>query len=165
MLPQMDPTWFASQSFWLLITFCAMLVVVRLFIMPAMRATVDLRQARLDENIKAAEKLKAEAEALITAYDARIEQTRREAQAVIDRAQAEAAELIAVSEKAFTDRLNARIADGERKIERIKAESSESVRSIAAEITGLMAGKLGPFVLSAQDVSNGIDRVTKEEKP
>lgn len=151
MLPQMDPTWFASQSVWLVVTFCAMFVVVCLFVMPAMRATVDLRQARLDEDVRAAEKMKTEAEALIRAYDERIERTRREAQDIIDRAQAETQEMIAVSEKEFAGRLNARVADGERRIEQIRAETAENVKRIAADITDAMAEKLVSLPLPARD--------------
>lgn len=163
MLPQMDPTWFASQSVWLLITFCAMLIVIRLFVMPMMRATVDLRQARLDEDIKAAEKLKAEAEELIRAYDARIGQTRQEAQDILERARTEAQELLAASEKEFADRLNARIEEGENRIVQIRAEMTENAKKIAAGIAGAMADKLVPHSLSAQDVLNGIDKAAKDE--
>lgn len=52
MLPQLDPTWYASQSFWMLITFCTMFLVIWRFVMPAMRATVDARRSRIENDIK-----------------------------------------------------------------------------------------------------------------
>lgn len=58
MLPQLDPTWYASQSFWMLITFCTMFLVIWRFVMPAMRATVDARRSRIENDIKKTDELK-----------------------------------------------------------------------------------------------------------
>lgn len=164
MLPQMDPTWFASQSFWLLITFCAMLVIVRVCVMPLMRATVDLRQARLDEDIEATEKLKAKAETIIKEYDARIAEARKETQDILARAQQESQALLTVSEQAFNDRLNARIADSEKQLDRIRAEALDNVKRIAADITGAMAEKIAGVTLLPDEISASVAEAAKKEK-
>ena len=57
MLPQLDPTWYASQGVWMLITFCAMFLVVWRFVIPAMRATVDVRRSRIENDIQETAKL------------------------------------------------------------------------------------------------------------
>ena len=83
MLPQLDPTWYASQSFWMLITFCLMFLVVWRFVMPAMRATVDLRRSRIEEDIKKTEELKTEAARLLKELDEAQASVKQQTQAML----------------------------------------------------------------------------------
>ena len=87
MLPQLDPTWYASQSVWMLITFCAMFLVVWRFVIPAMRATVDVRRSRIENDIRETEKLKTEAADLLKQLEQAQASVKAETQAVIARAE------------------------------------------------------------------------------
>lgn len=164
MLPQLDPTWYASQSFWLLITFCAMFVVVWRFVMPLMRATVDARQTRLETDLKTAEDLKNQAEALLKQYEAAMADVKKQSQEILTKAQEEITASLAQTEKDFDARLSQRLSAGERQLEVAKAEALQNVRQIATDLTGEITQKITATVPTAAELSDAVDSVLKENK-
>lgn len=162
MLPQLDPTWYASQSFWLLITFCAMFVVVWRFVMPLMRATVDARQTRLETDLKTAEDVKNQAEALLKQYEAAMADVKKQSQEILTKAQEEITASLAQTEKDFDARLSQRLSAGERQLEAAKAEALQNVRQIAADLTGEITQKITATVPTAAELSDAVDSVLKE---
>ncbi len=162
MLPQLDPTWYASQSFWLLITFCAMFVVVWRFVMPLMRATVDARQTRLETDLKTAEDLKNQAEALLKQYEAAMADVKKQSQEILAKAQEEITASLAQTEKDFDVRLAQRLAASEQQLEAAKAEALQNVRQIATDLTGEITQKITATVPTAAELSDAVDSVLKE---
>lgn len=162
MLPQLDPTWYASQSFWLLITFCAMFVVVWRFVMPLMRATVDARQTRLETDLKTAEDLKNQAEALLKQYEAAMADVKKQSQEILAKAQEEITASLAQTEKDFDARLSQRLSAGEQQLEAAKAEALQNVRQIATDLTGEITQKITATVPTAAELSDAVDSVLKE---
>lgn len=162
MLPQLDPTWYASQSFWLLITFCATFIVVWRFVMPLMRATVDARQTRLETDLKAAEDLKNQAEALLKQYESAMADVKKQSQEILAKAQDEITASLAQTEKDFDARLAQHLAAGEQQLEAAKAEALQSVRQIATDLTGEITQKITATVPTAAELSDVIDSVLKE---
>ena len=62
---------YASQLFWLLIFFGAILVVIGYGMLPKIQSTVDARDAKIAADLKAAEGARADADAARTAAAAR----------------------------------------------------------------------------------------------
>jgi len=162
MLPQLDPTWYASQSFWLLITFCAMFVVVWRFVMPLMRATVDARQTRLKTDLKTAEDLKNQAEAILKQYEAAMADVKKQSHEILAKAQDEINASLAQTEKDFDARLAQRLAASEQQLEAAKAEALQNVRQIAADLTGEITQKITATVPTAAELTDAVDSVLKE---
>ena len=69
-LPQLDPTWFASQIFWLLIVFGALYFIFSRSILPALSTTLENRHEHIQSDLDTAERLKEEAETVQSNYEA-----------------------------------------------------------------------------------------------
>ena len=78
-MPQLDPASFSSQLFWLAVCFGTMLLVLSVFVLPRITRTLTARQGQIDGDLEAAEKLRADAEAALAAYDAALQQARNNA--------------------------------------------------------------------------------------
>ena len=61
-LPQLDPTYFTSQAFWLIVIFIFMYVVFALKSIPAISQTVENRSERIKSDLSSAEQVKKEPE-------------------------------------------------------------------------------------------------------
>ena len=120
MLPQLDPTWYASQSFWMLFTFCMMFLVMWRFVMPSMRATVDARRSRIENDLQRTEELKNEASRLLKELEETQKSVKLKSQTLFAQAQADAQELTQQMEEDFNARLSAHIAEKERGLKRRK---------------------------------------------
>ena len=78
-MPQLDPASFSSQLVWLTVCFGTMLLVLSVFVLPRITRTLTARQGQIDGDLEAAEKLRADAEAALAAYDAALQQARNNA--------------------------------------------------------------------------------------
>ena len=163
MLPQLDPTWYASQSVWMLITFCAMFLVVWRFVIPAMRATVDVRRSRIENDIRETEKLKTEAADLLKQLEQAQASVKAETQAVIARAQSEAQALMKQTESEFTDRLAAYTAQKERELTESKKAALREIAAVAGALSAEMTQKLARIAVSVEETDKAVAAAMKEK--
>ncbi len=152
MLPQLDPTWYASQSFWMLVTFCAMFLAVWRLVMPAMRATVDVRRSKIEEDIKQTEILKTEAARLLKELDAARASVRENTARLMAQAQEQAQAQTAQSEAEFTARLNEHIAQKEQALKQARESALREVASISGELTDAIVRKIGGITVPADEI-------------
>ena len=152
MLPQLDPTWYASQSFWTLITFCMMFLVVWRFVMPAMKATVDVRRSRIEEDIKQTEELKTEAARLLKELEAAQASVKEQTQAALARAQEEAQALTQEMEKEFSARLTRHIAEKEQVLKAAKEKVLQDISTISGDLTKQITRKVAGITVSAEEI-------------
>ena len=61
-MPQLDPSSYASQIFWLVVTFVILYLLMWKVALPRVSALLRERQERIDDDLEKASRLKAEAE-------------------------------------------------------------------------------------------------------
>ena len=95
-MPQLDVTTFVPQLFWLAITFGLLLLLMAKIGLPRVSGVIEARRKRIDDDLARATQLKAEAEAVLGAYQQTLASARAQAQAAVkdttDRLAAEAAD-------------------------------------------------------------------------
>lgn len=133
---------YASQIFWLLLTFGLVFLVIGLGMVPKIQGTVDLRDKQIADDLAAAERARQQADAKEEAYRVKAEANRAEAQKITQGAKAKAA---AESEKALA-KADAEIAEtisaAEARIKAATAKAMADVESVAAEAAQQMVAKL-----------------------
>lgn len=78
-LPQLDPTTYPSQIFWLLVVFTFLFVFFSKKTIPEISRTVENRQDRIQNDLESAEKLRKEVEIIHTHYENSLAGARSEA--------------------------------------------------------------------------------------
>ena len=78
-MPQLNPEFWISQIFWLILIFGILYVVLSKFILPKISANLELRKSQILENIEAAEKQRKESEAKIKEYEEIVQTGKNEA--------------------------------------------------------------------------------------
>ena len=78
-LPQFDPTYFASQIFWLAFTFICMYVAFSRTILPALSGTIENRNERIQSDLDKARQMKDKAEAVHQEYENILNEARAKA--------------------------------------------------------------------------------------
>lgn len=87
----MDPTWFASQVFWVLVCFAVLYLVVQNFIAPRVGSVIEARERAINQAIAKAEELKRTADKAKGNFEAAGSEAKAKAAALIAQAQADAA--------------------------------------------------------------------------
>ena len=67
-MPQLDVSTFTPQLVWLAISFIALYLLMSRLALPRVDAIIEARRKRMDDDLARAAAIKAEAEAVIAAY-------------------------------------------------------------------------------------------------
>lgn len=135
-LPQLDPTTFGNQIFWLLVALVAIYLILSRVALPRISAVLAERQGTITNDLAAAEDLKAKAAAAEEAYKKALADARAEAQKIIADTKAEMkADLEKANAEADAE-IAEKTAEGEKKIAEIRDAALENVREVARDTTG-----------------------------
>ena len=161
-MPQLDLTTFSPQLFWLAISFILLYGLMARLILPRVAKVLSQREERIGGNLERAEKLKAEADAVLAAYRKAIADARAQAQAALTQASAEITATTAAREAEFAKKLADQTTVAEGRIKASKAQALAEVRNIAGDIAAAMTARLTGASVSAGDATATIDAVLKE---
>lgn len=78
-MPQLDPSTFGTQLFWLGICFVALYGVMALIVLPRISGTLQARASQLDDDLAEAEALREKAETALAAYEEALAEARSRA--------------------------------------------------------------------------------------
>jgi F-type H+-transporting ATPase subunit b len=163
-LPQLDPAGFMPQLIWLAISFVVLYLILSRVALPRIASVLDERERQMQSDIERAEKLKAEAEEALAAY----ERTMAEARAAAQGELRQAAQAVAADAAARESTLSAKLAQqseaAERAIVAAKQAAVADLRKMAGEIAGAVAGKLAGVQIAGADLAAAVDQVVRERR-
>ena len=141
-MPQLDPTWFASQLFWLAITFAVLYTVLARAVLPPLQNIVARREGTIEGDIATAESFKEQAEAARQDYERTLAEARDRAQQLVNDAvasqKAKADQAMRDLDKQVATKLEAASAT----ITTTKKELIAALTPATEELTSLIVEKL-----------------------
>jgi F-type H+-transporting ATPase subunit b len=140
--PPFDSSTFASQLFWLAITFAILYWVLAKLAIPRISGILSDRAGRIAGDIEKAQKAKADSEAAVAAYEKALAAARSNANTIAEAARNEAKEA-ADKERAATEaELAKKLAAAEQNIAGIKQRALSEVGGIASDTTAAIVKAL-----------------------
>jgi F-type H+-transporting ATPase subunit b len=140
--PPFDPATFASQIFWLVITFGLFYLFLKRVVMPRLAGIFDTRSSRIAQDLDQANKLKGEADAAVAAYEQELAEAKANANAIGQQARDTAKAGAETSRKKIEAELEAKLAEAETHIASIKASAMKDVGAIAESTAGAILEQL-----------------------
>jgi len=77
-MPQLDPTYWASQAFWLILIFTILYISIAKFYLPKIKNNLDDRENKIKEDLDAANKFKEISELKLKEYEKILENSKKE---------------------------------------------------------------------------------------
>lgn len=161
-MPQFDPNVFATQAFWLVITFTALFFGLRKWVLPRVSDVLEARQKRIDDDLGKAANLKQEAEEVLAAYDKARTEAEARAQTLIREAQEAAAAAAAKQHEALGSKLAAQVSEAEANILKARRDAEASIASLAGEVVAAATERLIGVKISTQDAEAAIKASVEE---
>ena len=144
-MPQLNAATYASQLFWLVVSFLLLLFVVSTLAAPRLKRIQGERAAKTGGDIAAAEAARARSQAHELALTERTARAHESARAELARATEAASARSSAALGELAHRLHARLAEAEASLgERRRAAEAEldgSARDLAAELVQRLAGE------------------------
>lgn len=142
-MPQLEPSFWGNQVFWLLVTLVVIYFVLSRIALPRIAAVLAERQGTITNDIAAAEALKAKAVEAEEAYNQALADARAEAQRIAAETKAEMqAELDAATAKADAE-ISEKLAESEKAIAEIRANAMASIEDVAKDTAAELIAALG----------------------
>jgi F-type H+-transporting ATPase subunit b len=159
--PPFQKETFASQLVSLLIAFVALYLIVSRIALPRVGKTIDDRQAAIEGDLAAAQKLKDESDNALKAYEADLAAARSRAQAIGSETREKLNAASEAERKALEDKLAVKLADAEKSIAATRTAAMRNVRGIASEAASAIVQRLTGAVPDGKTVETAVDASLK----
>ena len=162
-MPQLDPQWWAGQVLWLAITFLFMYAVSSLFLLPAIGGTLDARRIRIAADIAAGQRLRDEAMAAQTGYEASLQRARQEASALIGEAHAGLKAKAEAEAQAFRLTMERDIAALETRLAKAQQAAMGEMQAMIADIARAAAAKITGMDFDPAQARDAVEALNRRE--
>ena len=163
-MPQLNPEFWLSQIFWLIITFGFLFIVLSKLILPKISENLETRKSQILENISATEKQKEESENKIKEYEKIILGSNNEAKNYFSKAREQILKDIDKKRKALENEINEEIKKVEKEIVDLKNKSPEKINKIAVEISLDLVKQLIGEKVNNSSISAIVEDVSRKVK-
>ena len=163
-MPQLDPQYWFSQIFWLILTFGTLFVILSKFILPKISNNLEIRKSQILENIEMAEKQRLESENKIKEYEKIIHDSKNEAKNYFNKAREKVLKDIDNKREVLENNINEEIVKVEKEISELKNKSAETINKIAIEISSDIVKQLIGVQVNNSSISATVENISKKVK-
>lgn len=163
-LPQFNPTWFASQVFWLVIAFAIILFVFSKSLLPRISGTLQHRRDHIDGDMRLAETFAAEAEKIKSGYEDTLRRANEEASRIIREVEESAVARANKNQADFRVKYDSLVQQAEADIAVAKESAMLDMNRIAAEIAADAAQKIVGISTDVHQAANVVASLQKNVK-
>ena len=161
-MPQLNPEFWFSQIFWLIITFGIMFILLSKFILPKISENLELRKAEILENIESAEKQREESDNKLKEYEKLILESKIEAKNYFNKAREKILKDVDKKKENLEKEINDEISNVEKEILDLKKKSPEKIRKIAAETSSDLIKQLIGVEVNNSSISAIVEDVSRK---
>lgn len=159
--PPFNPDTFAPQLIWLALTFVALYYLLSKIALPRIGEVIEERSERIQRDLDLAERMKADTEAALAAYEQALADARGKA-GTIAKDMRERLSAEADRERGRVEgQLATKIAEAETRIATTKAKALASVTEIAEQTVGDVVSTVSGISVSAEEVKRALSAASK----
>ena len=163
-MPQLNPEFWVSQIFWLILTFGILYIVLSKFILPKISGNLELRKSQIQENIEAAEKQREESESKLKEYEDIILKSKFEAINIFKETREKVLKDINAKKETLENQINEEVKKAEREINDLKKTAPEKINKIAVETSSEILKKLMGAEVNNSSISAIVDDLSKRNE-
>jgi len=160
-MPQLNPEFWISQIFWLILAFGILYLVLSKLILPKISTNLELRKSQIQENIEAAEKQRENSESKLKEYDDILSKSKLEAKKIFKDARDKVLKDINIKKETLEEQIDEEIKKAELEIQKLKKSSPEKINKIAIDTSSELVKKLIGAEVNNSSISAIVDDLSK----
>jgi F-type H+-transporting ATPase subunit b len=161
-MPQLDPSTFGSQLFWLLVCFGALYLVLSFIVIPRIAKTLAARTETLEGNLAEAENLRVQAEAALKAYEDALAEARSRALVLAQEMRADVQAETDRQKAELDTKLAEQAAAADAALMKSRDAAMAGLKDAAAALVDDVIEAIGSDKASDGDVAKALDSVAAE---
>ena len=161
-MPQLDPKYWASQAFWLIIIFTILYISIAKFYLPKIKNNLDDRENKIKDDLDDASKFKELSEAKFKEYEKILEDAKKEVIKIhID--QKNSLDKDIKTKKANMEKeIEDEILKAQKEIDDLKKSSISDIRSISENIASSIIENISGDKLNESSIKAVVEDVSKK---
>ena len=166
-MPQLNPEFWISQIFWLIITFGILFIVLTKVILPKISDNLETRKSQILENIEMADKQKEDSQKKIDEYEKIILDSKLKAKNHFNEAREKILDNINKKRAALEKDLDQEIDVVEKELSDLRNKSGDKINKIAAETSAELIKELIGEEVNSSSIAAIVDdqsKINKERK-
>ena len=162
-MPQLNPDYWVSQIFWVILIFGALYVILWRIILPKINENLENRKSQILTDLDEAQELKNQSEKKISEYNMILSKAKQEAKKILDRTRKKVNRDIENKKNQFNLEIEKEIKRAEKEIKMLKLSSIEDINKIAIETSSEIVRKMVGTEVNASSVSAIVEDISKKE--
>ena len=162
-MPQLNPEFWTSQIFWLILIFSSLYIIVWKIFLPKITDSIENRKSRIINDLNETQKLKENAEKKLREYNKIIEDTKKEAKRIIEDNKKKLENDIKNKKQKFNEEIEKELMSVEKEIKSLKKLSISNINKIAAEVSSEVIKQLIGTSVNMSNVSAIVEDISKKE--
>ena len=161
-MPQLDPTYWASQAFWLILVFTVLYISISKFYLPKIKDNLDNRENKIKEDLENANKFKEQSESKAKEYDFILENAKKvvlkihfESKTLLDKD-------IQSKKESMEKEIDKEILKAQKEISELKKNSISSIQSISANIVSNIIENISGDKINEGSIKATVEDISKE---
>jgi F-type H+-transporting ATPase subunit b len=161
-MPQLDPKYWASQAFWLILTFSILYISLAKFYLPKIKKNLDDRQNKIKEDLDEANNMKNLSEKKIQEYNVIIENSRKEVAKILFESKNQLKKDIQNKKSSMEKEIENEISKAQKEILQLKKNSINSINNISQEIASNIIEKMSGDKLNQSSIKAMVEDISKK---
>ena len=161
-MPQLDPTYWASQAFWLILVFSILYVSISKFYLPKIKENLDNRENKIKEDLENANKFKELSEAKIKEYQIILDNAKKEVSKIHFESKNTLDKDIKSKKETMEKEIEKEIFKAQKEITELKKNSISSIQKISESIASNIIENISGDKLNESSVKAAVEDITKK---
>ena len=162
-MPQLNPDYWVSQIFWVILIFAMLYVILWRTILPKINENLENRKSQILTDLDYAQKFKDQSEKKLTEYNKILNQAKEEAKKILDGIRKKINRDIENKKNQFNLEIGKEIENAEKEIKTLKLSSIKDINKIAIETSSEIVRKIVGAEVNASSVSAIVEDISKKE--
>ena len=158
-MPQLNPEFYMSQLFWLVLTFTFLFIFLWRISLPRISTVLEKRASKINDDIRLAKQHQAEAEEIQNKIDFQLREARLETSELIKTANFNFQDQIAKELEKIDNTINLKIDETSATITKSKAESLKQINDQIYEITKLTLSKISNIKADDNEIKDVVTSI------
>ena len=163
-MPQLDPKYWASQSFWLIIIFLSIYLLIGRIFIPKIKNSIDMRESKIRKDLEEAKVFREEAEKKLKSYKELMETAKIDARRILYESNRSLNEEMQEKKDKIQKEIEKEIYNAENDIKKFKNESLEKVNFISEEIVSSLIKEIFGEDLNRSSIKATVSETIKEQR-
>jgi len=162
-MPQLNPDYWISQIFWVMLIFGTLYVILWKTILPKINENLENRKSQILTDLDEAQKLKDQSEKKISEYNIILSKAKQDAKKILDETRKKINLDIENKKNQFNLEIDKEIENAEKEIKTLKLSSIKDINKIAIETSSEIIRKIVGTEVNASSVSAIVKDISKKE--